>query len=46
MDRSATPARGRRDFLGDRETQELTFVFADDPADGEVTINVVGFAEP
>lgn len=34
------------DFLGGGETQELTFVFADDPAEGELVIEVVGFAEP
>ncbi len=34
------------DFLGGGETQGLTFVFADDPAEGDVTITVAGFAEP
>ena len=34
------------DFLGTGETQALTFVFADDPAAGELVVNVVGFAEP
>ena len=34
------------DFLGRDETQQLTFVFTDDPAAGELTIGVAGFAEP
>ncbi len=34
------------DFLGGGEIQELTFAFADDPADGELVITVVGFAKP
>lgn len=34
------------DFLGGGETQELTFVFTVDPADGELVVNVVGFAQP
>jgi uncharacterized protein (TIGR02588 family) len=34
------------DFLGGGETQELTFVFTDDPADGELVITVTGFAAP
>ena len=34
------------DFLGGGETQELTFVFAANPADGELVVTVVGFAEP
>lgn len=34
------------DFLGGGETQELTFVFAENPADGELAITVSGFAEP
>jgi hypothetical protein len=34
------------DFLGGGESQELTFVFADDPADGELVINVTGYAKP
>ena len=34
------------DFLGGGESQELTFVFADDPADGELVISVTGYAEP
>ena len=34
------------DFLGGGETQGLTFIFADDPADGDLTITVAGFAEP
>ncbi len=34
------------DFLGGGETQELTFVFAENPADGALVITVAGFAEP
>lgn len=34
------------DFLGGGEHQELTFVFSDDPADGELVITVTGFANP
>jgi uncharacterized protein (TIGR02588 family) len=34
------------DFLGGGESQKLTFVFSDDPADGELVISVTGYAEP
>lgn len=34
------------DFLGGGETEELVFVFRDDPSEGELTIEVVGFAQP
>jgi uncharacterized protein (TIGR02588 family) len=34
------------DFLGGGESQQLTFVFAADPADGELVIRVTGYAEP
>jgi uncharacterized protein (TIGR02588 family) len=34
------------DFLGGGERQALTFIFADDPATGELKISVTGFAEP
>ena len=34
------------DFLGGGESQRLTFVFADNPADGELVITVTGYAEP
>jgi uncharacterized protein (TIGR02588 family) len=34
------------DFLGGGESQQLTFVFADDPADGELVITVTGYADP
>jgi uncharacterized protein (TIGR02588 family) len=34
------------DFLGGGEIQELTFAFADDPADGKLVIIVAGFAKP
>jgi uncharacterized protein (TIGR02588 family) len=34
------------DFLGKSESRRLTFVFDDDPADGELVTRVVSFAEP
>jgi uncharacterized protein (TIGR02588 family) len=34
------------DFLGRHETRTVTFVFDDDPAEGELVIRVVSFAEP
>jgi uncharacterized protein (TIGR02588 family) len=34
------------DFLGGDERRRLTFVFADDPADGELTVDVLSFADP
>ena len=34
------------DFLGGGETEELVFVFRDDPTQGELTVEVVGFAQP
>ena len=34
------------DFLGGDERRRLTFVFADDPADGELTVEVLSFANP
>jgi uncharacterized protein (TIGR02588 family) len=34
------------DFLGRGETRRLTFVFDTDPADGELVVRVVSFAEP
>ncbi len=34
------------DFLGGSETQELVFVFGDDPSEGELTVEVVGFSRP
>ena len=34
------------DFLGRGESRRLTFVFDDDPADGELVTRVVSFAEP
>jgi uncharacterized protein (TIGR02588 family) len=34
------------DFLGGGERQELTFVFAADPAEGELVISVTGYADP
>lgn len=34
------------DFLGAGESRRLTFVFDDNPADGELVTRVVSFAEP
>jgi len=34
------------DFLGADETEELVFVFSSDPAAGELTVAVAGFADP
>lgn len=34
------------DFLSGGERADLTFVFADDPADGELRVVVSGYAEP
>ena len=34
------------DFLGGGERQAITFVFADDPASGDLVVSVTGFAEP
>ena len=34
------------DFLGAGETEDLVFVFQDDPAGGELTVDVAGFAAP
>lgn len=46
IDATTTSGDQSIDFLGGGETQELTFAFADDPADGELVIMVTGFAEP
>jgi uncharacterized protein (TIGR02588 family) len=34
------------DFLAGGEEEELVFVFEDDPADGELSVEVAGFAVP
>ena len=34
------------DFLAGDETEELVFIFEDDPADGELTISVGGYSVP
>ena len=34
------------DFLAGDEEEQLVFVFADDPADGELTVEVTGFTVP
>jgi uncharacterized protein (TIGR02588 family) len=34
------------DFLAGDEEEDLVFVFGDDPADGSLTVEVSGFAEP
>ncbi len=43
---SSTEADQTIDFLGAGETEDLVFVFADDPADGQLTVAVGGFAAP
>ncbi|MGQ0434582.1 MAG: TIGR02588 family protein [Microthrixaceae bacterium] len=34
------------DFLAGDDSEDLTFVFEDDPADGELVVEVVGYATP
>ena len=34
------------DFLAGGDDEELVFVFADDPADGELSVEVTGFTVP
>lgn len=34
------------DFLAGDDTEDLTFVFEDDPADGELVVEVMGYATP
>lgn len=34
------------DFLAGGDSEELVFVFADDPAEGEFTVDVTGFTVP
>lgn len=34
------------DFVSGGEDESLTFVFTEDPGDGELTVEVTGFAEP
>ena len=43
---SPTSADQTIDFLAGSEHQDLVFVFADDPAGGDVTVEVAGFAVP
>jgi uncharacterized protein (TIGR02588 family) len=46
IDGTTTSADQVVDFLGGGERQELTFVFVDDPADGELKVTVTGYASP
>jgi uncharacterized protein (TIGR02588 family) len=46
IDGEATTADQTIDFLAGDEEEELVFVFGDDPAEGELTVEVSGFAVP
>jgi len=46
IDGEVTAADQTIDFLAGDEEEELVFVFEDDPADGELTVAVTGFAVP
>jgi uncharacterized protein (TIGR02588 family) len=46
IDGEATEADQVVDFLAADEVEELTFTFADDPADGELVVRVASFAIP
>jgi uncharacterized protein (TIGR02588 family) len=46
VDGEETAADQTIDFLAGGAEQDLVFVFEDDPADGELTIEVTSFAAP
>jgi len=46
IDGEATTADQTIDFLAGDESEDLVFVFEDDPSDGELTVTVSGFAIP
>jgi uncharacterized protein (TIGR02588 family) len=46
IDASTTQGDQTIDFLAAREEVQLTFVFDDDPANGELTVAVTGFTHP
>ena len=46
IDGSTTSADQTIDFLAGNEQQTITFVFADPPAEGALTVGVTSFAEP
>ena len=46
VDGGASEADQVIDFLAGDEEEHLVFVFEDDPADGELTVAVTGFAQP
>ena len=46
VDGTATTADQTIDFLAGDEEQTLTFVFTDPPTAGELTVEVVSFADP
>ena len=46
VDGETTDADQVIDFLAGDEEEQLVFVFADDPADGELTVEVSGFTVP
>jgi len=46
IDGEATEADQVVDFLAGDDTEDLTFVFEDDPADGELVVTVTGYSTP
>jgi uncharacterized protein (TIGR02588 family) len=46
IDGETTEADQVIDFLAADDTEDLVFVFADDPADGELVVEVGGFSTP
>jgi uncharacterized protein (TIGR02588 family) len=46
IDGEATTADQTVDFLAGEEEEDLVFVFADDPGDGELSVTVGGFGVP
>ena len=46
IDGEASEADQTIDFLAGSETEDLVFVFDDDPGDGELTVGVTGYGVP
>ena len=46
IDGEVTEADQVIDFLAGDETEDLVFVFLDDPADGDLVVRVSGFSKP
>jgi uncharacterized protein (TIGR02588 family) len=46
VDGTTTTADQVIDFLGRDESRRLTFVFTDDPSEGELEVGVTSFADP